>query len=348
MVKQSLHEQRKQEKALLKEKQKEQKEVNIMAERVRQQRQLQEAARAQVESKAALDASRQAARLHGMARLVLTLLAVVFMAAFSFLREGRVLMKSSDATTVHDKHAAISSLLHDYTINMSALAMPNLEPFDMSKYDAIHLYHVRKAGGSTIRKYLENVAKHHGLKYSVNEGYGYRGKQHRNRTLMITMVRDPLARAESSYWFEGTVNASNPHSFRDWVEKRKDYHEFMADGRGYFVWQCASNCMTKWFSGTVPGNLTKAKHVLEHDFDLIIQQNRMDDPRYKRWISFLLDAPEVKLDHRNPSRRNHVPRLAQAGPTPEDREYLREINQEDLELMDHILPRRNDLDGYIY
>ncbi|CAB9503201.1 expressed unknown protein [Seminavis robusta] len=359
MVKQSLHEQRKLSDAMAAA---EKERAAAIAERLAYQQKLQEIAAAEAaEALEALEATRELARGRGIARLVMTLVGVVLIGTYSFFKEEHLLVMESNnnATNVQTKFAsAVSSdsslpsqlpSLHDYSINMSSLPLPSMEPFDMSQFTAIHLYHVRKAGGSTVRRYLEKVAKHHKMKYSVNEGYCYRGNQKRPKTLMITMVRDPLARAESSYWFEGEVNASNPHSFRDWVKKQKVKGWRKAvDERGTFVWGCASNCLTKWFSGGVPGNVTKAKHVLEHDFHLIIQQNRMDDLRYKRWISYMLDVPGVRMEHKNPSRKNHLARLASAGPTPQDREHLKEINQDDFELLDYILPRRSDLDGYIY
>ena len=45
------------------------------------------------------------------------------------------------------------------TTTSSNLPLPQMTPFDMQQYDELYLWHVRKAGGTTLRKFLEEVAK---------------------------------------------------------------------------------------------------------------------------------------------------------------------------------------------
>ncbi|CAB9511070.1 expressed unknown protein [Seminavis robusta] len=232
-------------------------------------------------------------------------------------------------------------------LNITALPLPTMDPFNMSQYETIHLWHLRKAGGTTLRTYFENIAKHHNLTFKVDEGMCYRGPRDDPKTLLVTMLKDPVARIESEYWGEGSINLTDPNSFMDWVDAINSTTTIDLGGGHWFVWSCTQNCLTKVFGNGLPSNLTKAKNALENDFDLIVQSNRMSDPIYQQWLGQILGAPEVKMPHRNPSDKKLVKENRVAAPKEADFEVLRKFNQMDYDLLKYLIPRRKDLEGVV-
>ncbi|CAB9503196.1 expressed unknown protein [Seminavis robusta] len=286
-----------------------------------------------------------------LTRWVLIFLGIVIGGAFAlFTRDGTTsILVGNLGGTVKTKGSNVTNTNQTKKpIDILALPLPSIEPFDMSQYEAIHLWHLRKAGGTTLRIYFENIAKHHNVSFKVEEGYCYRGILE-ERTLVVTMLKDPVARIVSEYWGEGSINLTNPDtSFMDWVEFINTTAPPKLIGQDHwFSWSCVQNCMARLFGNHFPANLTKAKHALEHDFDLIVQSNRMSDPNYTTWLSHVLGAPEVKMPHRGHSDKKYKQENQVAAPKEEDLQVIRKHNQLDYDLLEYLLEKRKDLVGVL-
>ena len=98
----------------------------------------------------------------------------------------------------------------------------------------IHLLHIRKAGGTSIRYFLLRVAAQHNLTLVVREGKNgpLIPAKKRNDTLYITSLREPLSRLISHYHYDGrwserkienrTIENSTP--FSTWLERNQCHH----------------------------------------------------------------------------------------------------------------------------
>ncbi|CAB9501304.1 expressed unknown protein [Seminavis robusta] len=297
-----------------------------------QRKQLEEAALADAAQAADAAAQQQRSRLTRWA-LILMLSGIV-MGAMTLTEDRRAVLWKNVESVKSRKSSSI-----------------RMKPFDMSQYDEIHLWHLRKAGGSTLRKFLIQVAEHHNLTFKVDEGMCYTGPPPRDnnnsnkRTSMVTMLKDPVARAVSAYWGEGEIDTAHPDtSFRTWALKTNNTAYKGLPGGHWFIWGCVQNCMTKIF-GSMPVNLTRAQATLESDFDLIVQSNRLSDPVYQQWLSHIMGAPNAKILHENKSTRKDVKENQVAAPKEEDLEFLKDINQLDYQLLEYIVPKRKELQG---
>lgn len=70
------------------------------------------------------------------------------------------------------------------------------------KINRIFFLHMRKAGGTTIRRYLLKVAKHYNITFEVAEGYKTRQLTMDANTLYVTNLREPVARVISNYKYD--------------------------------------------------------------------------------------------------------------------------------------------------
>lgn len=281
---------------------------------------------------------------------ILTVCALILFGLFASINEGfGLLVRGDSLRIVHEK----TNQLH--------VPLPDMKPFDMTQYDTIHLFHLRKAGGTSLRLFLKQIADLHNISFTVNEGECWRypdkfvdqhhlrqytDPNHNHSTLVVTMLRDPVDRVVSAYWGEGDINASNPHSFRDWIAKMNATAVTRNAPDGFWMWGCASNCLTKWYGGGNEQNLTKARNQLANDFDLIIQSNRLGEARYQQWLAHILGAPSVPMPHERkaPSAKYDLNGTS-AYPTDEDLQQLLESNQVDKELLEWIVEKRPELIG---
>lgn len=243
-------------------------------------------------------------------------------------------------------------LFPHHSLPSKGLPVPEMEPLQMNHYDEIHFWDIRQAGGSSLRLFLEQVAEKHQLAFRVNEGTCWppnwdkfppkQQKKPGTRTLFLTLLGDPIARAEFTYWREeGNVNYTNPHSFRNWLNFNQHHEEkgWRKRPEGLFLWTCVSDCLTKYFGKGLPLNLTMAKHSLVHDFELIVQSNRLSDPNYAQWLAKTLDAKGIAL----PPPQRIKGKSTVAGPSLDDYEELKLVNQLDYQLLDYVIRKRPDL-----
>ncbi len=205
-------------------------------------------------------------------------------------------------------------------------------PFNMSSYDSIFLYHTRKAGGSTMRRWLRRVANKHNLTLKVQEGYPLQESDFHNksRTLYITTLRDPVERAISSYYFEGQWLEAGKNRTKESAIGFKTWTEIVnIKPRGRLLWHCASDCYCKWFGSSGEGgvwnrNVTNAMERLKH-FDMVLQTERLKEKNYTANLQILLSTKEIPIGHSNAKRAAWNAYEV----TESDLAFLEEINQND-------------------
>jgi hypothetical protein len=140
-----------------------------------------------------------------------------------------------------------------------------------SRFKRIYITHMRKAGGTTLRKYFKKVATAHGLHFTSREaGPDEIPHVHRHDTFYVTHLRDPVARSLSHFQYEGrwtcpdlnlyqnpnfVPTANNSNSLDDWIR-----HEFQRSSTwtaghfltghncGHKLWLCSTNCYIKWIN----------------------------------------------------------------------------------------------------
>ena len=168
--------------------------------------------------------------------------------------------------------------------------------------NAIFLYHMRKAGGTSLRQYCKKLSRAKCLPYDVVEGYSLNYEnyfQFDRKTIHIISLREPLARIKSSYRFEGRWPQMEKHRtkknakpFAVWVrEKIRDC------GRPPdFLWTCLSNYYVKALIG-YPRNgkesigrdeFELATRRLE-SFEVVLITEWMNRPEVSRFLQWELE-----------------------------------------------------------
>ena len=120
--------------------------------------------------------------------------------------------------------------------------------------ERVFLYHMRRAGGTSLRSYCQSPARENGLQYNVVEGCSLDYDRYfaaSPATLHVVCLRDPIDRIKSSYRFEGrwrqretVCTAETAKSFSSWEgETRCD------DGQSDVLWKCSENYYVKALIG---------------------------------------------------------------------------------------------------
>ena len=216
-------------------------------------------------------------------------------------------------------------------------------------YDSIFFFHSRKAGGRSVRAYLNKVAKIHRVPYCEIEGVAYRPDDYLydgyhefnplttikatgcpgKRPLRVSNLREPVARAWSSYIYEGrwpvkvkaeqrTIDTAVP--FETWVTKtnlsRMEFLWLAKQNKSKVVLdKCASECYCMWFGASAGGDGKCAPSIairtLYVDFDLVLLAERLQDEGYMNEVSRLLGAygPDGKLLRPSGDKRSTAQRF---------------------------------------
>lgn len=169
----------------------------------------------------------------------------------------------------------------------------------------IYFYHVRKAGGTMIRKYLKKVASKHRIHLRILEykhAYAEEEVGSRSDTFYVTNIRDPVERSVSHFKYDArwgcdqlvknsslfVPTSDNAMPFESWnytggFEEQSDCDEPFS-----FV-SCAVNCYVQSFSGK---GCTRDNWFTEYNlawdrllrYNMILVYSKFDDPEYVRAV----------------------------------------------------------------
>lgn len=206
------------------------------------------------------------------------------------------------------------------------------------------LYHMRKAGGTSLRRYLAEWAAHTGRSVDVVEGLTLGSTTpflFETETVHLTSLREPIARLKSAYRFEGrwpqTATTRTPESaqpFAVWVRETA-----VSDPeRPGWLWQCSSNYYVKSLTGWPRGGVdvdqrrtNEAKRILER-FEIVLITEELSSTATQQYLKRRLDFDGTLTRAR--------PGTKAASPVESDNDlfdestmlWLRDLNRWDTEL----------------
>jgi hypothetical protein len=146
--------------------------------------------------------------------------------------------------------------LHNHPHTLIPLSWNNTLPFSR-----IYFYHIRKAGGTMIRKYLKKVAAHYSIDLTIQENkFAKEEVGSHPHTFYVTNIRDPVERSISHFKYEGRWDCQqlvknhsfvptklNARRFEEWKET-KGFVPSPCEEPFSFT-GCAVNCYIQSFSG---------------------------------------------------------------------------------------------------
>ncbi len=175
----------------------------------------------------------------------------------------------------------------------------------------IYFYHVRKAGGTMLRKFLKGVARTHKINLEIQENkYAREEIGSHPGTMYVSNLRDPVERSISHFKYEGRwdcrqmiKNATqyiptlqNANKFEDW-DQTGGFVPSPCDQPCSFD-QCAVNCYIQSFSGhgcsldDWKTEFTLAQERL-FQYNLIFVYDRFKDPNYVKAIEQFFGVDKV-------------------------------------------------------
>jgi hypothetical protein len=120
----------------------------------------------------------------------------------------------------------------------------------------IYFYHVRKAGGTMIRKYLTKVAKYHSIDLKVLEFKHASFDEEvgsRSDTLYVTNLRDPVERSISHFKYDARWGCNNLVKNKTFVPSTTNARPFaMWNFTGGFVHTSCSSSSSSWSTNNKP------------------------------------------------------------------------------------------------
>lgn len=169
-------------------------------------------------------------------------------------------------------------------------------------FTRIYFYHIRKAGGTMLRKYLKKVSKWHNIHLTIQENkYAREEVGSHPGTMYVTNLRDPVERSISHFKYEGRWDCrqmiKNATLYIPTLHNAKPFERW--DQTGGFIPspcdepfsfnECAVNCYIQSFSGmgcTIDDWQTQYKLAQERlfRFNLIFVYERFKDPNYVKAI----------------------------------------------------------------
>jgi hypothetical protein len=178
---------------------------------------------------------------------------------------------------------------------------------DNGAITSLYFAHTRKAGGTTLKKFFQYVARKKGWQFNSAEGRPSE-RPRRPDKFYVTHLRRPVDRVLSSYKYEGrwschhmvfpkdypenTPLANNSQSLEDFIEEAYNVPDFAqcltlppGSKTKKKLWKCARNCYLRWF-GRDFNCLADAQQSYETartklmGYNLVVITERMRDPTY--------------------------------------------------------------------
>jgi len=177
-------------------------------------------------------------------------------------------------------------------------------------FTRIYFYHVRKAGGTMLRKYLKKVALTHNINLQIQENkYAIEEVGSHPGTMYVTNLRDPVERSISHFKYEGRWNC------RQMIKNATHYIPTLQNAMPLEKWcetggfvpspcdepfsfdQCAVNCYIQSFSGQgCSQDEWKTQYEIAQErlfrYNLIFVYERFKDPNYVKSIEQFFGVEE--------------------------------------------------------
>jgi hypothetical protein len=217
----------------------------------------------------------------------------------------------------------IAQLTSEFEARTSPACQPKPPPRRVKR---IVFTHMRKAGGTTLRRYFIEVAMFYNISVVAHEAGAEELPGTDDDTLYVTHMRDPVERSLSHFKYEGrwtcdnlkdpsfrpTLN--NANSLERWVRTEFQGSLWLEQGFSsglncrYKAWQCSANCYIKWLnfeSGKCVHELEKysfVQNAMENLFNyhLIIDVKKISsDPEYGEQLERFFGVPGLVDMHVN-------------------------------------------------
>ncbi|KAL7463133.1 hypothetical protein ACHAXS_003519 [Conticribra weissflogii] len=199
------------------------------------------------------------------------------------------------------------------------LALPNGKWGNDTKFKRIYFYHARKAGGSSMHKYLASVARNYGIELKAVEWDGMEEPgTNEVDTFYVTHLREPVDRAISHFKYQGRWDCRDlvfRSSLNKRIQKRGRHGNFTPteeNANPIETWNqtgghepqscryigkmkshrfrlalCAVNCYSQWFSGlscptwnVSPMDQYAVAKARVLRFNMIVVIEKLRDPKY--------------------------------------------------------------------
>lgn len=222
----------------------------------------------------------------------------------------------------------------------------------------LYLLHMRKAGGSSMRRYMDDLLKvkpNYHLYVTEGDSFNVSCFHDQGEMVMLTTMRHPISRILSSYWFEGINGKSRikkkPEpgiadeggvrlSFSEWVSELRDqYHNLNGEMKRKRVWVSVDNYYIRTLTSRYRDPLAPitrkdfelAKRVLSA-FDAIVITEWMRWDNQTSYINSILGETSLSFPSRN---INKAKPMQETSIDIETLELIQRLNFWDLQLYDY-------------
>ena len=159
---------------------------------------------------------------------------------------------------------------------------------DIKRCGSVHFLHLRKAGGSSLRRALQQVCSFHEIPFVASEGRPLSHAELDDDTFLVTNSRDPLDRIFSLYNAEGfylkqTKGKRVP--FQQWLDPQTEIQVRQAPP----LWRHTSNYHVRTFSDSGPERRSwediRTRGILQSDYHAaVVNLQRIDLPVVLEWL----------------------------------------------------------------
>jgi len=236
-----------------------------------------------------------------------------------FLIMYHITVKISSAMSIHSNDST-DVTVEEYLLTNSAenatWTSPACKPrflINGQPIKRIFFLHMRKAGGTVIRKYLKHVSEKYNLAFQAREGHRTVEDPMDSATLYVANLRQPVARALSHYKYDQRwactdlknesfvpTNDNNKSSLEDFLVNEGNKSKI-----DKALWSCASNCYTRWATGNFQKlaktcsnklrrheveRITEARDML-FKYNLIVITEKLREDNYIRHIEAMFGVP---------------------------------------------------------